>query len=339
MISPCVSCLILSMKRSIDWATPGKLTAQPLAVELRRHRRVVLGGDVDDARHVADVAVVVRAVDHRNELVVRVLDVLVVLAVLVAVVRLAVQERDDERVLEPDVERVRAAVRPVRRRAPGDRGAATCCPCSRSGCLPARASPSRPPPITTAAVRCTRDVDRARSIRSLSERSMALSGQNPSAQSRRSAIRSGGIDCRNARPSSSSGGSKTASMLSPSMGRSGSSRASPPRGTARAGPSACACSRVASRRGGRRSPPSTGAAPSAGDRRALRRRRALDLRRAGSRGQWTGWCEYTPLAVLFRRRCARRSAAADSPYASARECSRGEFAGGRAGGACARRVG
>ena len=40
----------------------------------------------------------------------RVLDVLVVLAVLVAVVRLPVEERDDERVLEPDVERVRASV-------------------------------------------------------------------------------------------------------------------------------------------------------------------------------------------------------------------------------------
>ena len=57
------------MKRSIDRATLGKVIAQPLAVELRRHRRVVLGGDVDDAGHVADVAVVVRTVDRRNELV------------------------------------------------------------------------------------------------------------------------------------------------------------------------------------------------------------------------------------------------------------------------------
>ena len=87
----------------------GKVAAKPLAVELGRHRLVVLGGDVDDARHVADAAVVVRAVHHRDELVVRVLDVLVVLAVLVAVVRLPVEERDDERVLEPDLERVRAA--------------------------------------------------------------------------------------------------------------------------------------------------------------------------------------------------------------------------------------
>ena len=88
----------------------GKVAAKPLAVEPWRHRLVVLGGDVDDARHVADAAVVVRAMDHRNELVVRVLDVLVVLAVLVAVVRLAVQEGDDERVLEPDLERVRACI-------------------------------------------------------------------------------------------------------------------------------------------------------------------------------------------------------------------------------------
>ena len=88
----------------------GKVAAKPLAVESGRHRLVVLGGDVDDARHVADAAVVVRAVDHRNELVVRVLDVLVVLAVLVAVVRLAVEEGDDERVLEPDLERVRASI-------------------------------------------------------------------------------------------------------------------------------------------------------------------------------------------------------------------------------------
>jgi hypothetical protein len=36
-----------------------------------------------------------------------VLEVLVILAVLVAVVRAAVQERDDERVFEPDRERVR----------------------------------------------------------------------------------------------------------------------------------------------------------------------------------------------------------------------------------------
>ncbi len=42
------------------------------------------------------------------KLVVRVLDVLVVLAVLVAVVRLPVQEGDDERVLESDLDGIRA---------------------------------------------------------------------------------------------------------------------------------------------------------------------------------------------------------------------------------------
>ena len=123
-----------------------EVAAKPLAVELLRHRLVLLGGDADDARHVADASVVAHAVDHRNELVARVLDVLVVLAVLVAGICLAVQERDDERVLEHEVERVRA-LRPRRRSpVPGDLEAATCCPCSRSGRLPARASRSRPPP-------------------------------------------------------------------------------------------------------------------------------------------------------------------------------------------------
>ena len=81
-----------------------KVAAKPLAVDSGRHCLVVLGGDVDDARDVADAAVVVRPVHHRDELVVRVLDVLVVLAVLVAVVRLPVQEGDDERVLESDLD-------------------------------------------------------------------------------------------------------------------------------------------------------------------------------------------------------------------------------------------
>jgi hypothetical protein len=40
----------------------------------------------------------------------RLLDVLVVLAMFVAVVCLAVQEGDDERVFEPDLERVRASI-------------------------------------------------------------------------------------------------------------------------------------------------------------------------------------------------------------------------------------
>ena len=96
-----------------------EVVAKPLAVELLRHRLVLLGADADDARHVADGPVVADAVDHRDELVARVLDVLVVLAVLVADVRLAVEERDDERVLEHEAERVRVSGR--RRRTPGAR--------------------------------------------------------------------------------------------------------------------------------------------------------------------------------------------------------------------------
>src|SRR6185503_11103679 len=63
--SPFVSCLILSMNR---------------AIELCRHRRIVLGGDVDDARDVGEAVVVAGAGDCRNELVLRVPLVLVVLA-------------------------------------------------------------------------------------------------------------------------------------------------------------------------------------------------------------------------------------------------------------------
>ena len=44
----------------------GKVAAKPLAVESGRHRLELSGADVDDARHVADAAVVVRAVDHRE---------------------------------------------------------------------------------------------------------------------------------------------------------------------------------------------------------------------------------------------------------------------------------
>src|SRR5262245_60850 len=73
----------------------GKVAAKPLTIESGRHGLVVLGADVDDACDVADAAVVVRAVHHRDELVVRVLNVFVVLAGLVAVVRLPVQEGDD----------------------------------------------------------------------------------------------------------------------------------------------------------------------------------------------------------------------------------------------------
>src|SRR5918998_3969193 len=48
----------------------GKVAAKPLSVESERHRLVFLGADVDDACDVGDAAVVVRAVHHRDELVV-----------------------------------------------------------------------------------------------------------------------------------------------------------------------------------------------------------------------------------------------------------------------------
>src|SRR5881394_1711724 len=60
-ISPCVSCLILSMHRL---SNAGKVAAKPLTVESGRHRLVLLRADVDDACDVADAAVVVRAVHH-----------------------------------------------------------------------------------------------------------------------------------------------------------------------------------------------------------------------------------------------------------------------------------
>ena len=50
--------------------------------------------------------------------------------------------------------------------------------------------------VTTAAVRST-EFDARASIRSLIERSMELSGQNPSAQLFRSAVRSVEMDCLN----------------------------------------------------------------------------------------------------------------------------------------------
>ena len=70
--------------------------------------------------------------------------------------------------------------------------------------------------LTTAAVRST-VVDVRLSIRSLSSRSMELSGQKPSPHPRRSVIRSDGMDCLKAMPSPISGGSKMASTLSPSI--------------------------------------------------------------------------------------------------------------------------
>ena len=70
--------------------------------------------------------------------------------------------------------------------------------------------------VTTAEVRRT-GFDGRSSIRSLTERSISLSGQNPSDHSRSRTMRSDGSDCRNAMPSASSSGSKSAPMLSPSM--------------------------------------------------------------------------------------------------------------------------
>jgi hypothetical protein len=71
------------------------------------------GRDRDDACDMTDVAIVTRPVDRRNELVVRVLDVLIVLTVLITVVLLTVEEGDDKRIFEPDFERVRAFIHPA----------------------------------------------------------------------------------------------------------------------------------------------------------------------------------------------------------------------------------
>src|SRR4051794_32328597 len=57
-----------------------EVVSEPLAVELRRHRLVILGSDVDDASHVTDGSVIARSIHRGNELVLRVLGVLVVLA-------------------------------------------------------------------------------------------------------------------------------------------------------------------------------------------------------------------------------------------------------------------
>ena len=248
------------MKRSIDCATSGKLLAKPLAVESARHRLVVLGGDVHDARDVADPAVVVRAVDHRNELVGGVLDVLVVLAELVAVVLLAVEERDDEGVLEPDLERVRAVVRLTgpghhqviskQRLAAGavdqdvsrlehrhrvlradDRGRA----------LDRR----RLPPVDQIAELALDGVERAEA-------------EPPSAEERHQVRRNGlseGDALADLRRVEDGLDAVSVDRIGP-VGLDACRR----RGTARAGPSGCACTRAASRRDARRAPPSTGVA-------------------------------------------------------------------------------
>jgi len=70
--------------------------------------------------------------------------------------------------------------------------------------------------VMTAVVRST-GRDWRESISSLRECSISLSGQNPCVHPRNSAIRSGGTDRRNSRPSSISRESNTAPMLSSSM--------------------------------------------------------------------------------------------------------------------------
>ena len=105
-ISPPVSCLIISMNLSIDWVTPGRLSRSHWLSKRGRNGPELLLRDVDDPGHVAHALVVEGAVDGGDELVVVVLGVLVVLAVLVADVCLAVQERDHQRVLETHLEEI-----------------------------------------------------------------------------------------------------------------------------------------------------------------------------------------------------------------------------------------
>ncbi len=69
------------------------------------------------------------------------------------------------------------------------------------------------------------------------------------ASPRRSAIRSEGIDCLNARPSSSSVDRRSPRRYLHRWNRHGRSRLSSPRGTVRAEPSGFACTRAASHRG------------------------------------------------------------------------------------------
>src|SRR5687767_7224196 len=85
-----------------------KIVAKPLTIESGWHRLILLRRDIDDPGHMSDAAIVVGALNHWNEFVLRVFDVFGVLANLVAVVFLTVQEGDDERVFEPDGKRVRA---------------------------------------------------------------------------------------------------------------------------------------------------------------------------------------------------------------------------------------
>ena len=163
--------------------------AKPVAVEAAGHRVELVLADAHDARDVRDLAVVERAIHAGDELVGRVLDVLVVLAVLVAGVVPVVQERDHQRVLEPDELGVRAAP-PGRLQGRAHRGRRSECRWRRRRCRPAPRARARRRIVTSPATRSTVPVARA-SISSMSDRSIVLIGTNPSVHASRSARRSG----------------------------------------------------------------------------------------------------------------------------------------------------
>ena len=179
-----------------------EVAAKPLAVAPRRHRRVVLRSDVDDAGHVADGSVVVGAVDGGDELVVQVSHVLVVLAVFVALVRLAVQKRDDERVLEPDLEGVGAGDHVARsgHEVVSEQRLA-------AGAVDQDVLGFQQPDRLLRRNDCRSSLDRARVpvVDQIADRALdGVERAEPCAHSRRRSIRSAGIDCLNASPSSSS---------------------------------------------------------------------------------------------------------------------------------------
>ena len=81
-----------------------KVYAKPLTIECCRHRLIVLGSDIDNARDKADVTIITDTIYRRNKLIVKVLCILVVFAILVAQILLAVYEGHDNCVFEVDVE-------------------------------------------------------------------------------------------------------------------------------------------------------------------------------------------------------------------------------------------
>ena len=151
-----------------------------------------------------DRAVVERAVHRGDELVPLRPDVLVVLAVLVAVVRLPVEERDDERVLEQHRVGVGEAVDLL---VLGEQAVAQ--QRLRAGAVDhdvARLEQRQRVVGAEGGERARRRGPAARpSMRSLSACSIVFSGQKPTTQSAIRPARSGGISRRNAMASSSSG--------------------------------------------------------------------------------------------------------------------------------------